>query len=358
MKSADDPEYQEIIKQIRAMDKGHFAIEISLAAEEALQALFNERNVPDILREAHGLASPNVAQSKSLPQHYKEMLEHGIDSPKYTGFVSNLKGKIAELKTKSILEEQKPGWNFELAESPNQPCWDLTGTSPSGEVIYHQVKTGKKRYANETVDAMQDNPNIEFLISTEIYESIENSHPELVNRITDIGSDAELTENAKDGLKKLTENMGIDVPDSIGRILPHAAEIVAGIKLLWQIVSTERELAGVDLKDRSRVHSIKALALMTKFGIIKVCMSAGAAGGAAGGSIVPGPGNIIGGLVGGGSGALFGRKLNQKLQPRFEEVTRNLATKLVGGDPDDLFYWMNKVQIDKIGTSMAATQVA
>ena len=46
--------------------------------------------------------------------------------------------------------------------------------------------------------------------------------------------------------------------------------------------------------------------------------------------------------------------LNKLLQPRIEEV----AMKLIGGDADDMFYLMNKVEIDRIGESLAATQVA
>ena len=46
--------------------------------------------------------------------------------------------------------------------------------------------------------------------------------------------------------------------------------------------------------------------------------------------------------------------LNRLLQPRIEDV----AIRLVGGDADDVFYLMNKVEIDRIGESLTATQVA
>ena len=42
------------------------------------------------------------------------------------------------------------------------------------------------------------------------------------------------------------------------------------------------------------------------------------------------------------------------IEPKIEE----LATNLVGGDSEDLYYWMNKVEIDQLGQSFAATQVA
>ena len=46
--------------------------------------------------------------------------------------------------------------------------------------------------------------------------------------------------------------------------------------------------------------------------------------------------------------------LNRLLQPRIEEV----AMKLIGGDADDMFYLMNKVEVDQVGDSLAAAQVA
>ena len=46
--------------------------------------------------------------------------------------------------------------------------------------------------------------------------------------------------------------------------------------------------------------------------------------------------------------------LNRRLEPRIEEV----AMKIVGGDSDDLFYLMNRVEIDRIGESLAATRAA
>ena len=92
----------------------------------------------------------------------------------------------------------------------------------------------------------------------------------------------------------------------------------------------------------------------SRFGINQLCMWAGGAAGTAAGTVVPGVGNIAGGLVGVLAGVGGGMGLNKLLQPRIEEV----AIKLVGGDADDVFYLMNKVEIDQLGQSFAATQVA
>ena len=347
----------EMLPKVRAMDGDQFAIEVSLATEETLEALFHWRNVPDELRgqlsEAYNEAFRRIAeQGTSLTDRFNEVVDGGPGSVQ--GFVNALKGKVAEVKSEEILEERFPGYDFELAASPNQPGWDLKGTSPDGEEILVQVKTGTEEYSDEVIEAMQDSPNVAFAVSSEIYTNLVELHPELVGRLIEIGSNAELTESMNDGLPKLAGNFGIDVPDSIGETLPYVGEVVLGFKLIRGMVGTERELSDVELTDRSRVHGIRTLALMARFGINSVSAFVGGAGGGAAGSIIPGIGNVLGGIVGGIGGFFVGRQIHKMIEPKIEE----LATNLVGGDSEDLYYWMNKVEIDQLGQSFAATQVA
>ena len=349
--------HDEAVTRLRAMDRDHFAIEVSQATEETLEALFDWRNVPDEtvddLNEAFTRAFSNLAeQGKSVHERFSESSARGLAAE--TGFVSNLKGKVAELKAEDILEDRNPGYNFELAVSPTQPGWDLIGTSPDGPPIYAQVKFGAETYADDTLEAMREHPNYPFAVSSEIYQDIAESHPELLGRLVDIGPAAELAESVKDGLGTLAANYGVDVPDSIGEALPLVGEVVLGLKLIWSIVKTERELSDVELTDRSRIHGVRVLALVSRFGINQVCMLAGAAGGAAAGIVTPGVGNVAGVLAGSMAGIGGGMMLNRRLQPRIEEV----AMKLVGGDADDVFYLMNRVEIDRLGESLAATRAA
>ena len=349
--------HDEAVSRIRAMDRDHFAIEVSQATEETLEALFDWRNVPDEtlddLNEAFTRAFSNLAeQGKSVHERFSEISARGLAAE--TGFVSNLKGKVAELKAEDILEERNPGYDFELAASPTQPGWDLIGTSPDRPNIFAQVKFGDETYADNTLEAMREHTNFPFAVSSEIYDRISQSHPELLDRLVDIGPAAELTESVKDGLGTLAANLGVDVPDSIGEALPLVGEVVLGLKLVWSIVKTERELADVDLTDRARVHGVRVLALASRFGINQVCMLAGSAGGAAAGTAVPGVGTVAGGLAGGMAGLGGAMMLNRLLKPRIEEVT----IKLVGGDAGDVFYLMNRVEIDWIGESLAATRTA
>ena len=106
----------ELLTRIRRMDRGHFAVDVSIGAEEAMEALFQARNVPDIISEAHPLAFRRIANDGvSLYEHYEDVAERGTLA--LTNFINPLKGKVAELRAEDLLEEQNPGWDFSLAES-------------------------------------------------------------------------------------------------------------------------------------------------------------------------------------------------------------------------------------------------
>lgn len=145
------------------------------------------------------------------------------------------------------------------------------------------------------------------------------------------------------------------MPDSLAEMLPYAGEIILGITLVMDIVSTERDFKDVQLQDRSRVHALKALVLMSKFGVTTVFTTAGGtAGGAAGTALLPGVGSAAGSIVGSIAGAGAAAFLNRRLQPQMMEVGMAIA----GVDEDDMFYFRNKCAIDDIGASLAATTLA
>ena len=61
----------EMMSRVRAMDRDNFAIEVSIAVEEGLEALFDARNVDDHLAKAWGIVYPNVDRETpagSLPR--------------------------------------------------------------------------------------------------------------------------------------------------------------------------------------------------------------------------------------------------------------------------------------------------
>ena len=176
------------------------------------------------------------------------------------GFLNPLKGKVAELRIVPVLEERYSGYNFELAPDPTQPVWDLHGRGPEGtDDIYIQVKTGGADYADDVIGRMEAAPeNVLFAVSRDIHERIGQLRPELLDRVIDNPiTNQELTEGVEESVERLARNHGIDVPDSVGEILPFVAEIYLGVKVIYDIVSVERDFKDVELTDRKRVHALK-----------------------------------------------------------------------------------------------------
>ena len=353
VEDADDLSFTDTVSRLRAMDKDHFAIEIVEGVDEAMEALFDAvPNVPDDLAEAHELLYPDNASP--LHEHYQEMVERGDRS--VTGFVSNLKGKVAEIRAEDLLEDRFPGYDFSIATDLTQSGWDLHGVTPGGEDILVQVKMGSEGYVADVLERMRDDPAILFATSSEIYASVLESAPELADQIVDLGiSNVDFTEGVAEGMNILASNAGFDVPDGLGGMLPYVGEIILGVRLIMDIVSTERDFRDVELDDRARVHALKALVLMSKFGVTTVLTTAGGAGGTlAGSAMLPGIGSAVGGIAGSMGGAATAAYLNRRLQPHTMEIGMAVA----GVDQDDMFYFRNKRTIDGIGESLAETSAA
>ena len=86
-----------------------------------------------------------------------------------TGFISGVKGKVAEFSAADQLRES--GWtDIEVAMNPTQPVFDITATPPGGGAEVHwQVKTGGAEYASDVAGAMAESPDVQFAVSSEIY---------------------------------------------------------------------------------------------------------------------------------------------------------------------------------------------
>ena len=212
---------------------------------------------------------------------------------------------------------------------------------------------GGEGYVEDVLERMRDDPAILFATSSEIYVPVLKSAPELADQIVDLGiSNADFTEGVEEGMNILASNAGFDVPDGLGGMLPYVGEIILGVRLIMDIVSTERDFRDVELDDRARVHALKALVLMSKFGVTTVLTTTGGAGGTlAGSAMLPGIGSAVGGIAGSMGGAATAAYLNRRLQPHTMEIGMAIA----GVDQDDMFYFRNKRTIDEIGKSLAET---
>ena len=330
-------------------DRAMYAAEQASATAAGLWTVFDNVNVDDNIMKAYQAQYPNVAEGSSLHEQWLEMMDQGEGS--MTGFISGVKGKAAEFSAADQLRES--GWtSVEVAQNPTQPTFDITATPPGGGAEIHwQVKTGGTEYAHEVADAMAKNPDIHFAVSSEIYDGITESTPEAIDRLMDMGTDWELVEGIEDGLGTLVGNLGIDVPDGLAQIIPYAGAIVAGARLIYSVIRTEREFREVDRTTKNKIQVVQTLTLMARMGITTVLSATGASGGAAVGTAVPGVGNLIGFGVGGLGGTAMGMYLNSHLQPHM----LRLGLSICGLEEDDLFYFKNKSRIDRMALSFQET---
>ena len=311
-------------------------------------SIFDRINVDDGISEAYRIAYPGVAAEHSLFEHWNEMRERGEESVE--GFMSGLKGKMAEFDAKDQLEFH--GWTkVEFAPNPNQPIWDMTATSPEGQNAFWQSKGGGAERAGEIEQLVVESPDINFAVSTEIYDRIAEGSPDLVDRMVDIGSNHRLVEGIDDGLKTLSGNMGIDVPDKIVEIVPYAAAIIGAARLLHSVLRTEKQFKSVDRTEKNKVQVVQTLTLMSKMGIGFVLTKVGGAGGGLAGNVFPGPGNVVGVIGGAVAGAGMGIYLNRRLRPHM----LRLALNITGLTHDDLFYFKNKQHIDGVAVRFRET---
>ena len=333
--------FHDMMTGLVSTDRAAFAADITSAVSFSLWGVFDRVNVDDKLATAYEAQYPQEADAQSLYEQWQEMAERGPESEQ--GFVNALKGKVAELHTKDLLEDR--GYtNVELASVANQEGWDITATDPSGQDVLVQVKTGTSLSEGEVQHLMEQNPDYFFALSTEIHDKVVASSMD-TEGIIDIGLDYERVEGIEDGLETLSANEGIDIPDGVVDIVPYAAAIVGGARLIYGVLKTEREFVAADRTTKNRIQVVQTLTLMSRMGVSTVLATAGGMGGASAGSLVPGVGNAVAGVGGTVIGAVVGMYLNKHLQPHMLDIALNIA----GLTHDDLFYYKNKPRINEIG---------
>ena len=329
-------------------DRTFYAAEYAAGISSGLWLIFDSINVNDNIHAAYEAQYPNLAADHSLYDHVQEMMSR--EGEAIQGFISGLKGKMAEFNAAQQLESAGYA-DVSIAADPTQAVFDITATTPDGAVTFWQVKTGTADYADQVQDAMAESPDVSFAVSSEIYEAIAETPQEAAAAVLDIGQDWALVAGIQDGLETLSDNLGIDIPDGIGEIIPHVAAIAAGVRLIVSVISTERQFKAADRTTKNKIQVVQTLTLMSRMGVTAVLSAAGGTGGAAAGSLIPGVGNAIGGIVGIVGGGVTAMFLNRHLQPRM----LSLALDITGLEEDDLFYYKNKLRIDQLALSFQRT---
>ncbi len=335
---------RQSIEDLAGTDPAFQAAEFTASVSFAMWGIWDEVNVDDTLRLSYEAQYPGLATDHSLHAHWSLMKEQGLASEQ--GFVNGLKGKVAELDLAERLEQQ--GIQVTFPDSATHPGIDFWATFPDGTQLPVQVKSMAAENASHVESLMLDNPDTIYANSSELFDRIADNNPELVEQMVDIGSTAELGESVTEGLDLLSDNLGIDVPDNVGDIIPYAGAILAAARLIHGAIRTEQRFKAVDRTNRNKVQVVQALTLMSRMGITTVLATAGGMGGTAIGTAVPVIGNLVGGIAGTITGAGLGMYLNRHLQPHM----LNLALDITGLTGDDLFYFKNKPDIDQTAWSL------
>ncbi|MEG0855808.1 MAG: hypothetical protein RSG52_04920 [Terrisporobacter sp.] len=342
-KKYDDKEFCEMLNLLDSRKTTDCFIEAAFATEIGLREIFESRNVPDNIFNAY---KDSFANSEiSLFEHYEQMLERGDKAA--LGFINNLKGKVFECELEGKLENLYEGFDFNLADSPIQPIWDLKGINEFGEEIFVQAKLWGEGNASKLIELMNENPDILYAASNEIREKVLQNAPELANQFVDIDvNNYEFTEGVKENLELLIENMGINVPDDLGDILPYISEIVLGIRLIIDLIHVQRDLKNISAEDKAKLSALKVIILMSRYGVTLACTTiCSAAGGSLGGG--------VGGIAGGVGGAILAGKINKEIKPYMLDI----SLELVGLEKEDMFYFDNKKRIDNLAVSYINTKI-
>ena len=350
-------DFREIMAGLVSTDRAMHAAEFASAVSLGMWAVFSEVNVDDNLAAAYEAQYPRLAADHSLHEHWQEMVDRGQES--MDKFVDGLKGKVAEFETKEMLQAE--GYtNVEIDPDPTNEIWDISAVDPNGQNVLIQVKSHAEGSASGVQGLMEANPDISYYVSSELYKEIADDAPELVDRMTDIGSTEELEGSVEEGLDLLIGNLGIDIPDGVMEIIPYAAAIMAGARLIYGALKAEKEFKTADRTTKNKIQVVRTLTLMSRMGpktILSIVGGKGGAmvGGVAGasvGTVVPGVGNAIGGTVGtiggGIAGVAGGYRMGNYLSKHLEPHMLNLALNITRLTHDDLFYYKNKPRIDDL----------
>lgn len=342
---------RDFLDDLARTDATFHAADMTTANSFALWGIFGDINVDDNLIEAYEKAYPGQASDQSLHEQWIEIAARGKRSSK--GFISGIKGKLAEIQYQDLLE-QNGYTNVIIPDDPTQPVWDISAVSPTGDPVLIQVKTGAANNSGEVQDLILENVAIDFAVSSEIYDKIMENSPELANRMVDMGPDFAVVADVNDGLSTLSKNMGIDLPDGVVDIVPYTATIIASARLIYSVIRTEQQFSAADRTTRNKIQVVQTLTLMSRMGVSTVLAMVGGKGGALAGSAIPGPGTLIGSVAGSVAGASVGIYLNRHLQPRMLD----LALDITGLTHDDLFYYKNRKRVEALAQSLERAAIA
>ncbi len=177
--------YRELLRDRRLTD-------IIFVGSESLATLLAASSVAPEIEAAYEAAYPGLAEDMSFTD--KASL---LNDDQLPGFVSAIKGKLFEREYVGYLNDGAlpDGYVATLAESPNQPGWDIAIVGPHEEIV-RTLQAKATDSVNYVVDAIEKYPTIDVVTTDEVYSHLVMSG--ISEGIASSGfSNAELTEQVE-----------------------------------------------------------------------------------------------------------------------------------------------------------------
>lgn len=149
----------------RELNRSKRAADCLMLGGESLAVLIISRHIPEYIQSAYEAAYPNVSAEMGLQEKLSE-----LKGDQLLGLVSGIKGKLFEQQYAEYLNSGSlpDGYSAVLAESANQPGWDLRIEGPNSETV-EILQAKATDSVGYVVGALEKNPSIDVVTTEEVY---------------------------------------------------------------------------------------------------------------------------------------------------------------------------------------------
>lgn len=149
----------------RELNRSKIATDCIMLGGESLAALAISTHIPEYIQSAYEAAYPIASAEAGLQEKLSE-----LKGDELLGLVSGIKGKLFEQQYSEYLNSGSlpDGYAAVLAESANQPGWDLRIEGPNSETV-EILQAKATDSVGYVVGALEKNPNIDVVTTEEVY---------------------------------------------------------------------------------------------------------------------------------------------------------------------------------------------
>jgi hypothetical protein len=152
----------------RELNRSKRATDCLMLGGESLAVLAISTHIPKYIQTAYEAAYPLVSAEAGLQEKLSE-----LKGDELLGLVSGIKGKLFEQQYADYLNSGSlpDGYTAVLAESANQPGWDLRIEGPNSETV-EILQAKATDSVGYVVGALEKNPSIDVVTTEEVYSHL------------------------------------------------------------------------------------------------------------------------------------------------------------------------------------------